>query len=623
VQRCRHDTRHNRHLVEVHSSLNRVVGLPWAVQRKPGSVSVTRLFVLGLLAAATAWAVLIALTATNPTTHGLIVGYRLYAIATPAAVGLLWWRRRPEARIGTMLMLLAVFAAVMAWQTSAFPYPFAFGVLAEAPCVAVAFMLCLSFPTGRLEGHIARSLMGLVGVTLLLTFVPWLISGPTIHGSNPVLDCGAACPPNALQLTTLSDGVRATLAMTCYGLVSIIGLGVVALHLSRILRASKPRRRALAGLGVTSMLVFPAAALLGVGLVTIGSGGAERVGLTVVMAVAAFVFPVGFAIPLVTADLAAGNELQGMLGDLTARPSRAAWRDRVALALDDLAVRIGYWEESTATFVEPNGRELSKADVSEDHLWVAIAQGDQPVAAVATDPALATDPELTEAVAMAMIAASTTRSLETAQREVSARAAAAVELERNRVAREIKAGPQQRLAALRVHVSVLGSQSEDGANQSFIQEFGEGLDKAMQELGDATRTRTSSNLAGQGLSAALRAARDRSALTVRIWDRGLRRHPARSELAVYYCALEAIQNTIKHAGAGAAVTIRLFETGDGIGFTIEDDGSGFDLETVVSGSGLGNMIERVEDLGGLVSVASAVGIGTVISGSIPDVRDPQ
>jgi signal transduction histidine kinase len=579
--------------------------------------------VLGLLGAASAWALLILVTGTSPTTNGVIVAYRLYAIAAPAVVGLLWWRRRPDARIGTMLMLLAVFAAVMAWQSSAFPYRFSFGVLAEAPYVAVAITLCVSFPTGRLEGRVARSLMALLGVTLLLTFLPWLISGAGIHGSNLVFDCAQACPANALQLTTLPEGLRAVLATACYGLVSVIGLGAVALHISRARKASKPRRRALAGLGVTSMLVFPAAALLGVGSVALGSGGAERVGLTVVMAVAAIAFPIGFAVPLVTADLAAGNELQDMLSDLTAHPSRAAWRDRVARALDDLAVRIGYWDERTATFVEPNGRELSKADVGQNRLWVAIDQGRQPVAALATDPALATEPELTEAVAMAVIAASTTRSLESARREISARAAGAVDVERERLAREIKAGPQQRLAALRVHVDVLGSQPEHRSNRSFIGEFGAGLDKALQELGDATRTRISSNLAGQGLGAALRAARNGSAVTVRIWDRGLQRHPARSELAVYYCALEAIQNTIKHAGAGATVTIRLFESSDGLGFRIEDDGSGFDSGNVSSGSGLINIVERVEDLGGLVSVVSSVGKGTVISGSIPDARGPQ
>ena len=76
---------------------------------------------------------------------------------------------------------------------------------------------------------------------------------------------------------------------------------------------------------------------------------------------------------------------------------------------------------------------------------------------------------------------------------------------------------------------------------------------------------------------------------------------------MYYSSLEAIQNSIKHAGPTAKVTVRLFESGNGIGFVLEDDGVGFDAGAVVMGSGLSNVRERVSALGGAVSVNSMPG----------------
>ena len=89
-------------------------------------------------------------------------------------------------------------------------------------------------------------------------------------------------------------------------------------------------------------------------------------------------------------------------------------------------------------------------------------------------------------------------------------------------------------------------------------------------------------------------------------------------MAVYYCALEAIQNTIKHGGSGASVTIRLAERQGGIDFVFEDDGVGFVPVNVAPGSGLTNIRDRIEALGGEVRVDSSVGHGTVIRGSVPD-----
>ncbi len=69
------------------------------------------------------------------------------------------------------------------------------------------------------------------------------------------------------------------------------------------------------------------------------------------------------------------------------------------------------------------------------------------------------------------------------------------------------------------------------------------------------------------------------------------------EAAAYFCCLEALQNAAKHAGA-AAVRVELRGEPDTLILDVADDGPGFDPGTVTAGSGLANMRDRVESVGG-------------------------
>ena len=88
------------------------------------------------------------------------------------------------------------------------------------------------------------------------------------------------------------------------------------------------------------------------------------------------------------------------------------------------------------------------------------------------------------------------------------------------------------------------------------------------------------------------------------------------EAAVYFCCLEALQNVAKYAGASRAV-VELAEADGELRFAVSDDGTGFDPATTTRGSGLQNMADRVEALGGTLSVTSAPGSGTTVAGSVP------
>jgi signal transduction histidine kinase len=71
------------------------------------------------------------------------------------------------------------------------------------------------------------------------------------------------------------------------------------------------------------------------------------------------------------------------------------------------------------------------------------------------------------------------------------------------------------------------------------------------------------------------------------------------QLTVYRLVQEALTNTLKHGGAGAAATVRLVRTTAQLTIDIEDDGAGPRAPAPVGvGSGLVGMRERVQAFGG-------------------------
>jgi signal transduction histidine kinase len=97
---------------------------------------------------------------------------------------------------------------------------------------------------------------------------------------------------------------------------------------------------------------------------------------------------------------------------------------------------------------------------------------------------------------------------------------------------------------------------------------------------------------------------------------GSDRHPEKLEMAAYFCCLEALQNVAKHAAGATAVQISLHRDGE-LRFEVRDDGPGFTAESERGGSGLVNMHDRIEAVGGRLEVRSRPGTGTVVVGRIP------
>jgi len=112
-------------------------------------------------------------------------------------------------------------------------------------------------------------------------------------------------------------------------------------------------------------------------------------------------------------------------------------------------------------------------------------------------------------------------------------------------------------------------------------------------------------------------------MPISIQDGWLGRHNEAIETTVHFCCLEGVQNAAKHAGPAASATIRLSEADGHIGFSVEDDGVGFDPAEIVPGAGFTNLTDRMAAVGGTLHIDARPGHGARISGEIPVQRQSR
>ena len=189
--------------------------------------------------------------------------------------------------------------------------------------------------------------------------------------------------------------------------------------------------------------------------------------------------------------------------------------------------------------------------------------------------------------------------------------------ERQRIERNLHDGAQQQLVALMVQLSLLeDSAGDSGEVRQVTGQLRAGLRAAIDDLRALARGIYPPLLADQGLGPALRAQVGRAPLPVQVETDGIGRYPRDAEAAVYFCILEALQNTAKYARASQA-TVALSCPGSHLEFTVTDDGTGFDTATASHGTGLQGMADRLAAAGGTLRINSAPGNGTTISGRLP------
>lgn len=192
--------------------------------------------------------------------------------------------------------------------------------------------------------------------------------------------------------------------------------------------------------------------------------------------------------------------------------------------------------------------------------------------------------------------------------------------ERARLAREIHDTLAQGLSSIQM---LLHAAERADPDRPGIEHIRLARETAAANLADARRfirELTPPDLEDRGLGGALRrlAAAQWQAqglnVVVRVSDAV--ELPMHVQTALLRIAQGAIANVLQHAHASNA-TITLALAGDGLEFTISDDGVGFDPQATVTRDtsdsfGLRATRERVDQLGGVLTIDSALGRGTTL-----------
>ena len=198
-----------------------------------------------------------------------------------------------------------------------------------------------------------------------------------------------------------------------------------------------------------------------------------------------------------------------------------------------------------------------------------------------------------------------------------ARLVAAADDARRRIERDLHDGAQQRLVALALSLQLV-ARSAEPATATALQGCIEDLHSALAELRELARGLHPVVLTERGLPAALQGLAARSPVPVVSALTWTARMPAAHEAALYFVAAEALTNVAKYAKATAVeVTLRgddrwaeIVVADDGVGGARAEDGSGL--------RGLG---DRVEALGGRLTIASTRGDGTTLRAHVPIASD--
>ena len=191
----------------------------------------------------------------------------------------------------------------------------------------------------------------------------------------------------------------------------------------------------------------------------------------------------------------------------------------------------------------------------------------------------------------------------------------AADADRRKIERDLHDGPQQQLVALAVNLQLAHelADTDPSAAKALIEEMSRDVEHALDEAGQLAHRVYPPLLEAGGLGAALRAAAVSTGTPTRIEVETGARYPPEVAGAVYFCCLAVLERA---EDGQAAVSVR---TEDGaVVFEAVDEGAG--SETSSSDGALDGLHDRIEALGGRLTIETAPGHGLRVSGSLPLAR---
>jgi len=198
----------------------------------------------------------------------------------------------------------------------------------------------------------------------------------------------------------------------------------------------------------------------------------------------------------------------------------------------------------------------------------------------------------------------------------------AADTERRRIEHDLHDGAQQRLTALAYHLDHAADEARRHPQRAatLFKQAGIEVSLAIEELRELAHGIHPAVLTDLGLAKAIEVVARRSSVPVRLLELPPMRLDTTAEATAYFVFAEAVTNAQKHARA-STIWVRATVAGGVLRVEVVDDGIGGAVRT--PGSGLQGLSDRVEALGGGLTLDSVAGQGTQVTATIPvAMRDP-
>jgi signal transduction histidine kinase len=518
------------------------------------------------------------------------------------AAGLIAWWRRPDSRLGPLMVAGGFAIGISSLQLADDLTITTTGALFDILPVAIFLHVYLAFPDGRLRSRIERWLVGAAyAIAVGLQLVKMML------GSFP----------NHLQVTSQLDAASAVEKVQLLSL-SAICLVAIGVLLARQRQVGRPRRRMLA-LVIDSFVLglLMIAALFVAGALEAPANVFTPLQRTTFAIVG--LSPIVFLFGLLDARLAR-SAVGELVIELQRDPAPSELRDALARTLRDPTLTLGYWVPQYESYVDLDGQPV---DVDAGGLGTTLIDRDGAhVAVLVHDPTLDDEPELLDAVGAvagfalehARLQAELAARLEEV-RGSRARVLEAGQAERKRLERDLHDGAQQRLVALALQLKLLEKQlAGDPSAIERLDVAQREVALSLEELRDLARGIHPAVLSAHGLGIALEQVAARSPVPVKLDVELRERLPEPVELAAYFVVCEALANVGKYAQATAVRVVVARRDGLAV-IEVADNGVGGADDG--KGSGLRGLADRVEALGGTLEVVSPAGRGTVLTAELP------
>ena len=333
----------------------------------------------------------------------------------------------------------------------------------------------------------------------------------------------------------------------------------------------------------------------------------------------------GLAVPLaILLGQVSGDRFAAIsLGQIAVRArdgplTPSAVQEVLADALGDSTVTLALWD-GVSGYVDVDGEPVELPIDPQVRAVTLLSQHGRPVAALIHDPMLDTDSALVEGLAASSLMMLENARLVAELHASRARIVETAERERRRLERDLHDGAQQRLMAIQIQLRLVAERIDDrelAAQLDAIGDPGGGGSRGAARAGP--RHLSAGAAAFRSGRRAARVCDDRRDPAIEIVDEGIGRCSPTVEAAIYFCAMEAVQNATKHAGSHARVTITLGRDRERVRFAVADDGVGMDPSAADGdGDGLTSMRDRIGAVSGELEITSTPGRGTTVRGSVP------